>query len=322
MPVIDMPVNELFTYEGKNPKPVDFDAYWDEAKAEVAALGTNCELVPAAFQVPGIECFDLWFTGVKGSRVYAKYLRPNGQKQCPALLEFHGYAGSSGADWSHKLAYVQQGFCVAALDCRGQGGLSADSTAVQGGTTLRGHIVRGLDSSDPTDLAYRQMFCDTVQLAHIVAAFPEVDNQRMGARGGSQGGALTLACAALAPELIQRCAPMYPFLCDYQRVWEMDLDQHAYEELRYFFRSFDPQHTRAVEIFTRLGYVDCQHLASRITATTMMATGLMDTICPPSTQFAAYNKITAEKSVEFYPDFGHEMLPGFDDKVMAFMLGL
>ena len=42
----------------------------------------------------------------------------------------------------------------------------------------------------------------------------------------------------------------------------------------------------------------------------MMGVGLMDTICPPSTQFAAYNKITAKKSLVIYPDFGHEGLPG------------
>ena len=51
---------------------------------------------------------------------------------------------------------------------------------------------------------------------------PEVDADRVAATGGSQGGALTLACAALEPR-IKRAAPVFPFLCDYQRVWEMDL---------------------------------------------------------------------------------------------------
>jgi cephalosporin-C deacetylase len=53
-----------------------------------------------------------------------------------------------------------------------------------------------------------------------------------------------------------------------------------------------------------------------------MAVGLMDTMCPPSTQFAAYNKIKAQKNLAVYPDFGHEMLPGRDDAVFQFMLGL
>ena len=53
-----------------------------------------------------------------------------------------------------------------------------------------------------------------------------------------------------------------------------------------------------------------------------MFTGLMDPICPPSSQFAAYNKLTAKKNYVLYPDFGHEPLPGQLDRTFAFMRGL
>ena len=53
-----------------------------------------------------------------------------------------------------------------------------------------------------------------------------------------------------------------------------------------------------------------------------MFTSLMDTICPPSSQFAAYNKITARKNYVLYPDFTHEPLPGQLDRTYAFMRGL
>jgi cephalosporin-C deacetylase len=82
---------------------------------------------------------------------------------------------------------------------------------------------------------------------------------------------------------------------------------------------FDPQHLREEEIFTRLGYIDVQNLAPRIKAEVLMGVGLMDTVCPPSTQFAAYNKIAGKKSVAIFPDFGHEGLPGFGDMVYQFM---
>ena len=118
---------------------------------------------------------------------------------------------------------------------------------------------------------------------------------------------------------IRRTAPVYPFLCDYQRTWEMDQAREAYEELRLFFRAFDPRHERESEIFTKLGYIDVQHLAPRIQADVLMFTGLMDTICIPSTQFAAYNKITANKKVVIYPDFAHEPLPGQIDRTFNFM---
>jgi cephalosporin-C deacetylase len=206
-----------------------------------------------------------------------------------------------------------------ALDCRVQGGLSEDKGGVNG-WTLRGHIVRGLDGP-PEKLIYRQIFLDTAQLAKIVMNMPDVDENRVGATGGSQGGGLTLACASLEPR-IKRAAPVFPFLTDYRRVWDIDQDKDAYAELREWFRRFDPEHKREDEVFTQLGYIDVQHLARRIKGAVLMGVGLMDTICPPSTQFAAYNKITAEKSLAIYPDFGHEDLPGHNDRIFQFMSGL
>ena len=152
-------------------------------------------------------------------------------------------------------------------------------------------------------------------------AMPEVDPARVGATGGSQGGALTVACMGLEPR-IKRAAPVFPFLSDYKRVWDMDMAKDAYSELKEYFRHFDPRHEQEDLIFEKLGYVDIQFLAPRIRAEVMWAVGLMDQICPPSSQFAAYNKITSKKNLVIYPDFGHEGLPGLNDKIFQFMLGL
>lgn len=92
-----------------------------------------------------------------------------------------------------------------------------------------------------------------------------------------------------------------------------------YKELYLYFRQHDPMHERAHKFWERLGYIDLQHLAPRIRANTTFFTGLMDTVCPPSTQFAAYNKITAPKDMKIYPDFGHEGLPGADDIILNLM---
>lgn len=319
MPCIDMPLEKLKTYTGINPRPNDFDAYWERALKEMKSIDPKVELVPAPFQVPFAECYDLYFTGVGGARVHAQYLRPkNVPTPHPAILQFHGYSGNAG-NWSDKLGYLAAGFAVASLDVRGQGGYSEDAGATKG-TTLRGHIIRGLDDH-PDKLLFRQIYLDTAQLADIVMNMPEVDGTRVGAMGGSQGGALTIACASLEPRL-KLAAPVFPFLCDYQRVWEMDLAKDAYEELRYYFRMFDPNHEREKEIFTKLGYIDLQHLSHRIKAEILMFTGLMDNICPPSTQFAMYNKIVAKKNIVIYPDFGHEGLPKCSDLTMQFMLNL
>ncbi|MFM7321717.1 MAG: acetylxylan esterase [Armatimonadota bacterium] len=319
MPLIDLPFDQLLKYEGRNPRPADFDRFWDDALADMGSIDPQVELTPHPLQSRFAECFHLRFTGVGGARVYAKYLRPRDiVAPGPAVLLFHGYSGSSG-DWQDKLALVSQGYCVAALDCRGQGGLSEDVGGVQG-PTLRGHIIRGLIDG-PEKLYYRSVFLDTAQLARIVMGFPEVDPDRVGAAGGSQGGGLTLACAALEPRIV-KAAPTFPFLCDYRRVWEMDLAKGAYEEISTFLRQFDPLHAREDLWWERLGYIDCQHLAPRIRGRVLMPIGLMDSICPPSTQFAAYNKITSPKDLLVYPDYGHEGLPGASDSVFDFLSDL
>ncbi len=320
MPILDMPLEQLKTYQGTNPCPPDIDVFWDASVAEMEALGTDFELTEAEYAFPGAKCYHLWFTGMGGARIHAKLAMPERiDKPIPGLCYFHGYCGAA-PEFSTMLSYVQCGFVIAALDCRGQGGRSEDVGGVRGNTQC-GHIIRGLDEKNPSRLLFRNIFLDAAQLARIVMNMPEVDKTRVGTLGGSQGGALALACAALTPA-INRVVSMQPFLCDYKRVWHMDLCKNAYQDIREYFRRYDPLHDRENEVFMLLGYIDNQHLAHRIRAEVLMFTGLMDNICPPSTQFAAYNKIETPKQMYLYPDYGHEYLPDRDDRSITFLLGM
>jgi cephalosporin-C deacetylase len=317
MPILDMPLEELKSYRGKNPKPQDFDQYWAKALEDLKKTDSKIELVRATFQAPGAECYDLFFQGVGGARVHAKYLKPKSSEKTPhqAILQFHGYTGNAG-DWFDKLAWVSAGYTVLALDCRGQGGQSEDNLQVKG-RTLGGLITRGLGDS-PDKLYFRNVFLDCAQLAQIAMELPEVDPTRVCCFGGSQGGALSLVCASLEPR-IQRCATVFPFLSDYQRVWEMDLAKEAYEDLHSWFRLFDPLHLQEGKVFNTLGYIDIQHLVPRIKGEVLFFATQMDPICPPSTQFAAYNKIASKKEMVLYPDFGHEGLPQMMDRMFQFI---
>ena len=46
----DMPFEELPHYQGTNPRPDDFDEFWDRSLAEMRALDPEVELVQADFQ--------------------------------------------------------------------------------------------------------------------------------------------------------------------------------------------------------------------------------------------------------------------------------
>nr|AAB68821.1 xylan esterase 1 [Thermoanaerobacterium saccharolyticum JW/SL-YS485] len=318
MGLFDMPLQKLREYTGTNPCPEDFDEYWNRALDEMRSVDPKIELKESSFQVSFAECYDLYFTGVRGARIHAKYIKPKTEGKHPALIRFHGYSSNSG-DWNDKLNYVAAGFTVVAMDVRGQGGQSQDVGGVTG-NTLNGHIIRGLDD-DADNMLFRHIFLDTAQLAGIVMNMPEVDEDRVGVMGPSQGGGLSLACAALEPR-VRKVVSEYPFLSDYKRVWDLDLAKNAYQEITDYFRLFDPRHERENEVFTKLGYIDVKNLAKRIKGDVLMCVGLMDQVCPPSTVFAAYNNIQSKKDIKVYPDYGHEPMRGFGDLAMQFMLEL
>ena len=317
---VDMPLEKLLQYQGSSPCPRDFGRYWEESLAELDAVNKDISLTPSPeFSAPGAECLDLYFTGVGGARVYAKVLRPKKRRgDAPAVLTFHGYHSNSGS-WPSKLAYVNAGFTVAALDCRGQFGRSKDNLQVDG-TTVQGHIIRGIGDPDPKKMLYRCNYLDTVELARIIMDLDNVDPKRVGVTGGSQGGALAIACAALEPR-INRCIVMYPFLGDFRRVCDMDLFKGAYQEFSYYLRWYDPRHEHMDEFFDRLGYIDIRNFAPYVKCKFRMFTGFMDSTCPPSTQFAIYNNIaSADKDYKIWYDYGHEYLPDAEEMIYSFMM--
>ena len=306
MPMLDMSVEKLRVYRGITPCPEDFDAFWDDSLKEMRAIDAQVTFEEAAFHSPGVRCCDLWYTGAHGARIHANFACPEKKdgKKHPGLLLFHGYTGAA-PNFLSMLPYAYAGFFVAAMDVRGQGGKSQDP-GISLNPSVYGHIVRGILEDDPKKLFFRDVFLDAAQLAGILMDMEEVDEKRVACTGGSQGGGLSFACAAL-DERIALCVPKVPWLCDYKRTFEMDLDVNAYQGIRDYFRHFDPLHEKEDWFFTRLGYIDNQNLAHRIRAKVVMVTGLLDNICPPSTQFAAYNRIESEKEVWLMPDYKHEV---------------
>lgn len=306
-------------YQGSQHKPDDFDDFWDNAKKEVENLPTDYELVKKDFSSDEVECYDLTFKGVGGAKIYCQLAKPVKfvKKTYPASIQFHGYHSSIG-DWSERIASAAQGTLAVAMDVRGQGGKSEDTTDTIGGT-LKGHIIRGVEDG-PEKLFYRSVFQDTYQLAKIIFNMDEVDKENVSVSGASQGGALAMVCAALEPR-VSYAYLQYPFLSDYREAYRLDVLNSAYEELAYWFRFRDPLHKKEKEFFDTLDYIDIQYLAPRVKAEVIWGIGLEDNVCRPKTQFAVFNQLDTKKKMIPYPEYGHEYLPEFGDEIRKIMSG-
>ncbi|MCX6443924.1 MAG: alpha/beta fold hydrolase [Actinobacteria bacterium] len=314
--ISELPLNELQTYLGRMAAPDDFNEFWHDSVGMLhnhnAHLRYESNINTNDFAI----CSDLFFSGLGGAKIHCKFARPKfADAPSPAVILFHGY-GDSSPDWFNLFPYVACGYAVLALDCRGQGGLSQDS-GIEFGNTFFGHLIRGIENG-PESLLFRYIYLDCLLAVRILMNLDGIDEGRIASIGASQGGGLAVVAAALEPK-IHTLISIYPFLSDYLRVKELQADRDAYAGLSEYFQLYDPTHSNADEFFRKMNYIDVQHFASDVRAKTLMVTAYKDEICPPSTQFAIYNKITAEKEMMSYPDFKHEKLRGLDDYVLRFL---
>lgn len=299
---VDMPLEQLKQYRPPLTKEPDFDAFWQKTLAEARQqpLNASFDLV-ADYPVPEVEVFRASFDGFRGGRAVGWYLRPSKRAagaKVPAMVGYHGYSGNKGQAHQY-LYYALQGYAVLALDVRGQSGESSD-----GGTYDSGHIsgwmTKGI--SGPEIYYYRGVYMDCVRAADLVASLPEVDPSRMGAWGGSQGGGLTLAATALSGRFAL-AMPDVPYLCHYRRALEI-AQQGPYLELANYFKLYPEKEEPS---FRTLSYFDNMNLADRITCPVLMTVGLVDLVCPPSSIYAAYNRIESTKRMAINPYHGHEV---------------
>ncbi|GAA2248869.1 acetylxylan esterase [Herbiconiux moechotypicola] len=308
MPQYDLPLPELERYRPERHEPADFDAFWSRTLAETAAhpLAAVFTEVDAGFTELVTE--DVVFAGFGGHPIRGWMLRPrHAEGPLPAVVTYIGYGGGRGhlAEWT---ALPSAGFAHFVMDLRGQGAGHRRADTVDpgvGGPHFGGFLTLGIES--PEGYYYRRVFADAVRAVEAVQGHPAVDPARVVISGGSQGGAIALAAAALTPGAVP-VTPVgvivdVPFLSDVRRAVRL-VDTAPYSELvSWLGVQIDPE--RQERAFSTIDYFDGVNLAARGTMPASFAVALLDDICPPSTVYGAYNSYAGEKTMTVYPFNGH-----------------
>lgn len=302
MPWYDLPLERLREYRTSTQEPDGLDDWWAKRLDQARAQARPPILTPYESDVyHPFQVFDVEFSGANGDPVKAWYIRPAGPANPPVVVKYIGYGGGRGAPSEHVLLPAL-GYAVFVMDSRGQGGRWTSGATGDGTAGPENSQVMTRGIATPEDYYYTRLFTDAV-LAVDVALDLAGAAGTVGVSGASQGGGLALAAAALQGGNVSLCHADVPFLCDIQRA--ITLAPHApYTEIPEFLA----ENVALIDTaLNTLRYVDCALLARRITAPTLVSAGLMDDICPPSTVFAAYNEITADKDIIVYPYSGHSV---------------
>jgi cephalosporin-C deacetylase len=299
---LDMTLSALQVYRPAIDEPGDFDDFWTRTIADARALGGPARFTPVAAPFSGIDVFDVTFPGFGGDPIAAWLLAPRNARDAPGMVIFQGYGGGRGLphEW---LPWASSGYATLVVDTRGQGSRQ-DAGGGTGdphgsGPAVPGYMTRGISS--PETYYYRRVFADAVRAVDTLRAHPAVDPQRVAVTGVSQGGGIAVAAAGLHGE-VALCMPEVPFLCHFERAIGFT-DADPYDEVVRYLRV----HRGSEEaVFRTLSYMDGVSFAARAACPALFSVGLHDSVCPPSTVYAAFNAYGGAAEMVVYPFNGHE----------------
>lgn len=304
MAFFDLAFEQLQTYTPPRNEPADFDAFWRDTLNTARQFPLNAKFDAMDWGLQTIDVYDVTFNGYGGQSIKGWLLLPH---QCdsklPCVVEYIGYGGGRGFPYNW-LMWSSAGYAHLVMDTRGQGSVSlhGDTPDIEDGANPQapGFMTRGILS--PQTYYYRRLFTDAVRAIETARCFPGIDAERIAVTGGSQGGGIALAVAALAPDWVQVAMPDVPFLCHYRRAAQI-IDTDPYAEIARFCKT---HRTQIETVFQTLAYFDGVNFAPRAKANALFSTALMDNICPPSTVFAAYNYYAGPKHINVYEFNQHD----------------
>lgn len=288
-----MPKDVQTNYQSKVQKPADFDTFWDRIKQQEAAIALEPEVVLDPLRTsPDIEVFQVFYNSIDHVRIAAWYCRPAQRaERTPAILFLPGYQMDPPIpkDWARK-GYI-------ALSAAPRGKLRSNRQYNPGYPNLLTHNI-----VDPHTYAYRGFYVDAWRGVDFLRSQPEVDSDRIGVTGSSQGGGLTITTAAIKSD-IRAAAAGCPYLCGYMDSIELT-QTYPYEEINDYLRQY-PDRRQAVT--DTVAYFDGINFADRITCPIIVNIGLQDNVCPPETGYALFDRIgSADKKLYTYDGHGHD----------------
>lgn len=280
-------------------EPTDFDAFWKRQLERLKAVPKNFKLTEVPSPQAEVATFDLQ-ADCLGKPVSGYFARPATATpgSLPAILLLHG-AGVGSGRLDVATGWAQKGMLALDINAHGlpNGKPEAYYADLSAGT-LKDYPLAGFEN--PESNYFLGMFLRVVRALDFLTTQPEWDGRTLIVFGSSQGGAQSLAGAALDDRVSFFVAGV-PAMCDHAGLLA-GRDPGWPKFLR-------PEAAPSAGAQKTVGYFDMVHFASRIKAPGFFTIGFLDSTCPPTTVYAAYNRLAGEKTIFQDVAAGHVSTP-------------
>ena len=292
----------------ENPK--DFEAFWDSAKSELSRipLDMRMTLIPEKC-TENVNVYHISIQNTANSRIYGILCVPKEAGKYPALLRV---PGAGVRPYNGDIALAEKGIITLEIGIHGiPVNLDPMVYTSLGAGALNGYWNFNMDNKN--EFYFKRVYLGCVRANDLLVSLPQYDGEHLAVTGGSQGGALSIITAGL-DQRVKYLASLYPALCDLTGY----LKGRAGGWPKYFK---DP--AVAINIKDKVattGYYDVVNFARLLKVPGLYTWGFNDDTCPPTSMYAAYNVITAPKSLKLYLETGHWNYPEQVDSVRNWLV--
>lgn len=281
------------------PVPSDFGDFWDGKKKLLATVPMNPRLTPVKSSADNVEAFDLHADSV-GKPVSAYYARPKGAqpRSLPAILTVHG-AGVRSSRVGAAVDWAKEGALAMDLNAHGlpNGREDAFYAALAAGE-LKEYWRAGRESRET--IYFLGMLLRLVRAIDFLTAQPEWDGRTVVVSGSSQGGLQAIAAAGLDARVSFFVAGV-PAGCDHTGA--------VANRIAGWPKFIATNERPGAEVVAAVRYYDCVNFATRAKAPGFFTVGFIDTTCPPTSVYAAYNALPTKKEIFNDITAGHTNTP-------------
>ncbi len=296
-------------------RPVDFEAFWNGVKSDLAQAPADWERLDRAGGETETHTID-WvrFSSLGDTLVYGWLAVPkqlSSAKSNRGYLWLPGYSLGSPPPGPESL-YPD----TVTLGLNIHGGLP-DTPYQHPSLSGVDYITQRIES--PQTYIYRQILGHCLRALDVLAAQPEVSANKVIVGGMSQGGGLALVTAALAP--VKLCLADMPWLCALELALSLlDRDKYRkmgvarYPDARGLIADYAEAHPdHAAQIYQTYAYFDPLSHAAFVRCPTQVSAGGRDPSCKPPTIYAVYNELVCPKEMLYLPATGHDIVPAMHE---------
>jgi cephalosporin-C deacetylase-like acetyl esterase len=284
--------------------PADFDEFWNAQRELVYSTPMYPHLTPVDSGDEKLEAFDLQINCPGGKNCSGYYARPKGAKpgSLPAILYLHPAGVYSS--WLNNAKNASK-FNAIVYDMNAHGvpnGQPQEFYQQQDQGPLKGYCFVG--SEDREKSYFLGMYLRIIRALQFLKEQPEWDGKTLIVRGTSQGGGQAIVAAGLDPDVtlfVTHIAAM----CDQSGF----LKGHSVGWPRAVFHGNVPR-APVTEYNHKIAetwqYFDAVNFARKAKAAAIVSIGLIDSTCPPCTNYAMFNSLPNPNKVTLdFPDIGH-----------------